>query len=111
MGILKNGNSASNGSIKRNGDVPLGQIDARIEEEDEELEEENKEKPHEPTETKEFPKQDKQNEMNVQHTEPKDEEEPKKQNINNIETDKNINTTIDKGKQVMENKKSNYFSM
>lgn len=36
VGILKNGNSASNGSIKRNGEVPLGQIDTRIEEVDEE---------------------------------------------------------------------------
>ncbi|TMW48106.1 hypothetical protein DOY81_006814 [Sarcophaga bullata] len=41
VGILKNGNSASNGSIKRNGEVPLGQIDTRIEEVDEEENDDN----------------------------------------------------------------------
>lgn len=43
VGILKNGNSASNGSIKRNGDA---QIETRIEEEEEE---DNEGKPTKPT--------------------------------------------------------------
>ncbi|KAM7357468.1 axotactin isoform 3-T7 [Cochliomyia hominivorax] len=102
VGILKNGNSASNGSIKRNGDVPLGQIDTRIEEEDEEdVEKENEEKPQESSLSANEGDQTKNNlpETTVEHTKNNDKlkEETKENLTNNIDDpDKIANTSIEK---------------
>lgn len=106
VGILKNGNSASNGSIKRNGDVPLGQIDTRIEEVDEEEEEEEnivqeqKEKPQTSLQNDEETKNNLPSKT-AEHTniENKNEKGVEKPTVMDEETTKKSNISTDKGKK------------
>lgn len=114
VGILKNGNSASNGSIKRNGDVPVGQIETRIEEVDEEQEQEQEQQQHlilqqeqegektspQSTETSDTEKQHKPNETDTEIANTKDETQPKKQDSIEKEITKDINTTNDNGNKI-----------
>lgn len=122
VGILKNGNSASNGSIKRNGDVPLGQIDTRIEEVDEEEEEEEdvvqeqKEKPQTSLQNDEETKNNLPPKT-AEHTsiENKNEKGVEKPTVMEEETNKKSNISTDKGKKIRFNinltKKTKSFSL
>lgn len=106
VGILKNGNSASNGSIKRNGDVPLGQIDTRIEEVDEEEEEEEDIVQEQKEKSQTSLQNDEETKNNLppktaEHTniENKNEKGVEKPTVMEEEANKKSNISTDKGKK------------